>query len=218
MKRRAVRSIVLIGVVLMWLESAPAQSCPGDFNEDYQVTVDEILKAVNNALSGCPVPGARFVDNGDGTITDAMTRLTWEKKDDSGGIHDKDNTYTLSTGDVSRVDGTAYTVFLATLNQDSFAGWGDWRLPTISELQSIVDYREFDPASAPAFNADCRTSEMGNPGCTLATCSCTAPCTYWSPSAYVNLPKHAWNIYFVDGSLGVSSETEGFCIRAVRSY
>ncbi len=37
--------------------------------------------------SGSPLA---FVDNGDGTITDLNTRLMWEKKDDSGGLHDKD--------------------------------------------------------------------------------------------------------------------------------
>lgn len=33
-----------------------------------------------------PLPG-RFVDNGDGTITDGQTGLTWEKKDYGGGLH-----------------------------------------------------------------------------------------------------------------------------------
>ena len=37
-------------------------------------------------------PG-RFVDNGDGTITDPETGLMWEKKDGAGGIHDVDNWY-----------------------------------------------------------------------------------------------------------------------------
>lgn len=37
-----------------------------------------------------------YTDNGDGTITDNVTGLMWEKKDDSGGIHDKDNDYTWS--------------------------------------------------------------------------------------------------------------------------
>jgi hypothetical protein len=38
---------------------------------------------------------ARFLDSGDGTITDKQTGLMWEKKDDNnvGGIHDKDNWY-----------------------------------------------------------------------------------------------------------------------------
>src|SRR5262249_7879384 len=32
--------------------------------------------------------GDRFVDNGDGTITDTETGLIWEKKDRGGGLHD----------------------------------------------------------------------------------------------------------------------------------
>jgi Protein of unknown function (DUF1566) len=32
--------------------------------------------------------GDHFVDNGDGTITDARTGLIWEKKDQAGGLHD----------------------------------------------------------------------------------------------------------------------------------
>ena len=31
-----------------------------------------------------------FADNGNGTITDCSTKLMWEKKDDSSGLHDKD--------------------------------------------------------------------------------------------------------------------------------
>ncbi len=33
-----------------------------------------------------------YTDNGDGTITDNVTGLMWEKKSDDGSIHDKDNT------------------------------------------------------------------------------------------------------------------------------
>jgi hypothetical protein len=40
----------------------------------------------------------RFVDNGDGTVTDTRTGLMWEQKTDDGSIHDKDNVYTWSTG------------------------------------------------------------------------------------------------------------------------
>jgi len=32
--------------------------------------------------------GDRFVDNGDGTITDTQTDLIWEKKDQGGGLHE----------------------------------------------------------------------------------------------------------------------------------
>src|SRR5262245_43844520 len=35
--------------------------------------------------------GSRWVDNGDGTVTDRLTDLTWEQKTDDASIHDKDN-------------------------------------------------------------------------------------------------------------------------------
>jgi hypothetical protein len=35
-----------------------------------------------------------YTDNGDGTITDNNTGLMWEKKDNSGGIHDEGDNYT----------------------------------------------------------------------------------------------------------------------------
>ena len=62
-----------------------------------------------------------YVDNGDGTITDLNTGLMWEKKDDSGGVHDKDNTYTWSTG-TNNMDGTIVTTFLDTLNDVAGGG------------------------------------------------------------------------------------------------
>jgi hypothetical protein len=37
-----------------WRSTAAAQSCPGDLNGDKQVTVDEVLTALNSALHGCP--------------------------------------------------------------------------------------------------------------------------------------------------------------------
>ncbi len=39
-------------------------------------------------------PAPRFVDNGDGTITDNQTGLMWEKKDQAGGLHDSRTGYT----------------------------------------------------------------------------------------------------------------------------
>ncbi|HEY8514624.1 MAG TPA: DUF1566 domain-containing protein [Candidatus Binatia bacterium] len=72
---------------------------------------------------------ATFVDNGDGTITDARTGLMWEKLSDDDSIHDRDNLFT-------HADATA--VKIATLNASHFAGYDDWRLPTVRELMTLV--------------------------------------------------------------------------------
>ena len=81
----------------------------------------------------------RFVDNGDGTVTDRLTALQWEKKTNDSTIHDSSNTYSEGTTR-GAADGTVFTTFLATLNQNGscFAQKCDWRLPTVEELQTIL--------------------------------------------------------------------------------
>lgn len=79
-----------------------------------------------------------FNDLGTGVVKDQRTGLFWEKKSDDGGIHDKDATYTWSTGAPWLATGTAFTVFLPALNTPPcHGGFCDWRLPTIQEIESI---------------------------------------------------------------------------------
>jgi hypothetical protein len=62
----------------------------------------------------------KFVDNGDGTISDTATGLMWTKADSGKTMNWKDA--------------------LAWCESLSLAGHDDWRLPNAKELQSIVDY------------------------------------------------------------------------------
>jgi hypothetical protein len=109
----------------------------------------------------------RFVDNRDGTVSDLNTGLQWEQKDNLDGVknyadpHDVYNTYTWCIGtspsctnSADPPDGTVYTDFLAKLNNGvsnglpmtaitgCFAGHCDWRLPTIVELEGILDEQQ----------------------------------------------------------------------------
>ena len=123
-----------------------------------------------------------FTDNGDGTVTDNTTGLMWEKKDDAGGIHDKDNVYNWESVRCKSLllDGTIVTELLDTLNDGAgFAGYTDWRMPNRRELESLLSFTErgepFDqPLVDPKFYTGC------TPGCTVTTCSCTAPLPTWT--------------------------------------
>src|SRR5262249_56537648 len=72
----------------------------------------------------------RWSDNGDGTVSDLVTGLMWEKLSDDGSIHDKDNVYSWQSATSEKV---------ALLNIAAFAGYTDWRLPARLELESILD-------------------------------------------------------------------------------
>jgi hypothetical protein len=71
-----------------------------------------------------------FVDNGDGTITDLATGLTWMKADSGTTMN--------------------WEQALDYAENLEYAGYDDWRLPNAKELQSIVDYTRAPDATDPA--------------------------------------------------------------------
>ena len=159
-----------------------------------------------------PCSGSRFVDNGDGTVTDNLTALQWEKKDNLNGTvngsdpHDADNLYKLSsTGNLD--DGTAVTTFLDALNTPPacFAGQCDWRMPTLMELESIRALASSAPYSC--LGLGCIDSTFGDTG---------SDHSYWSatPSAVSSLL--AWGATFNDGTSNYYSKVFLVYARAVR--
>jgi hypothetical protein len=157
-----------------------------------------------------------FTDNGDGTFTDNVTGLMWEKKSDDGSIHDKDNTYTWNTGGAPHhMNGTMATTFLADLNSGGgFAGYTDWRIPIVYELQSLANFEVPHPGPTvfPEFNNSCTG------GCTVTTCSCTRSDIHWSSTTVQGFPGFAWFVTFDYGAASFSlAKTNNTFVRAVRA-
>ncbi len=135
-----------------------------------------------------------FVDNGDGTIIDRATGLMWER----GG--------SPATRSFKRSK-----FYVRKLNEDKFAGYSNWRLPTVEELASLLRIKENNGVHIdPLFDTKqktCWSSDEGYPF-----------------GGYTSNPPQVWHVNFREGSLGLTilpihsstSRTHRY-VRAVRS-
>lgn len=76
-----------------------------------------------------------YTDNGDGTVTDNVTGLMWQKSADRDG-----------DGDINAADKLTYDEALAWASLQTTGDYIDWRLPTIKELYSLILFSGVDPS------------------------------------------------------------------------
>lgn len=133
------------------LELPETRTC-GDVNGDGRVNVSDVPHLIHFLFLGgedlaCegPAPGfpgcvgdpARFISHGDGTVTDTCTGLMWQSSEtDVNG----DGRYRF---DDDRLTFDQAAAFCEDL---TFAGHDDWRLPTIEEIFTIINYLQENPA------------------------------------------------------------------------
>jgi hypothetical protein len=155
------------------------------------------------AATSCAAP--RFIDNGDGTVTDNLTALTWEKKTDDGSVHDKDDFHTWTTsgdGDFANADGTAFTTFLSALNGGGcFAAHCDWRLPTREEFQTIL-LEPYPCNVSPCIDPIFGLTNAGN--------------NHWTSTSHVTNATSAWFLDFDGGSMLYFNKSGSHFVRGVR--
>jgi hypothetical protein len=136
-----------------------------------------------------------YVDNGDGTVTDRKTGLTWEKKTD------------LNVNEVYSWPGAfEYVASLNAMNGgQGFAGHNDWRLPNVRELLSIFDYSRQKPILHPIF------------GPTMGTLNFV---DFWSSTSWVDEyydpAYNAWGVDFAKGTVLAFGKASSLRVRAVR--
>ncbi len=112
-----------------------------------------------------------FKENRDGTITDRATGLTWMKVD-SGEV----NASKQGGGAMNWEEALEWAEGL------EYAGHSDWRLPSLKELQSIVDYaRSPKTTSSPAIDPVFELSKINDEGG-----GTNYPC-YWSSTSHLRL-------------------------------
>ncbi len=134
------------------------------------------------------------------TIRDNVTGLVWQRHSDNNfNFHDYDNLYAWS--DHSAID---------NLNATSYGGFDDWRMPSVTELESILDYSGARPRIFPPFHSNC------TPNCTLLNCACTSNDRYWTSTTSPTQKSLTWAIGFGSAQIDDESKATLRRIRAVR--
>ena len=134
-----------------------------------------ILLLISIWMPACCLAKDRFVDNGDGTVTDHDLNVMWEVNDNQGDINwhqaQKWVRYTLP-----------YTLPRV---------YDNWRLPTVRELATLVDEAQVAPAiNQPVFPNTQYGARSNN--------------WYWA-SHQARSSSAAWGLNFDDGFTGFNS-------------
>ena len=150
-------------------------------------------------------------------VRDNHTRLIWEVKvDDPGHLRHKDHTYTWYNPDPNTNGGSAGTetgtgcnstltggcnthAFVQAVNDQGLCGASDWRMPTRSELMSIVHNGRFNPAIDSEYFPNTLYNRV-----------------YWSSSPKAGWTATVWGVDFNRGGFGHRFKTNWRYVRLVR--
>jgi hypothetical protein len=84
-----------------------------------------------------------YLDNENGTVTDLVTGLMWQKSPDMDG-----------DGDIDYDDKMSYFEAIEAVTSFDLAGYTDWRLPNIKELYSLIIFSGVDPSGYTGTSTD----------------------------------------------------------------
>lgn len=133
---------------------------------------------------GIPLPVARFTDLGDGTVLDTLTSLIWMKNKDCFNSHPDWTSWSNALAKITDLN-SGQTICANYSGHDT-----DWRLPSVNELQSLVDYGYWGlPFGHPFIGGHMMD--------------------HWSSTTDAGMTSNVWNVRINNGGGVVSSPKAG---------
>ena len=130
---------------------------------------------------GVEWPGPRFDAHGNGTVTDNLTGLMW-------------------TEDAQEIPGPmTWNGAIDECNSLNYADYDDWRLPNVKELQSLIDFGNYNPALSAGHPFDKVRSN-----------------DYWSATTSTVNTGYAWGVYMFYGIVNFSNKSNNGYVWPVR--
>lgn len=126
-------------------------------------------------------PTSDFTDNGDGTVTHKTTGLTWKRCAEGQAWSNG-----TCEGAAPSYMPTSYTWAQASVLTSTYAGKSDWRLPTMAELTSIVEWE----SSSITMNATIFPSTHDSSG------------FFWAVTTAAANSTSGWFVRFLGGNSG----------------
>jgi len=150
---------------------------------------------------GVASPTPRFTDNNNGTVTDKLTGLIWMKNANAFGTKTWADALIAANGLKSGDAGTGLT---------DGSKPGDWRLPNIRELQSLIDCEFYYPALPNTLGTGKWVEGDPFQG--------VHPESYWSSTtnAAAAATTTAWCVDFAYGSVNAYGKSGNYYVWCVR--
>jgi hypothetical protein len=161
----------------------------GDTTPSYD-GVRLVRGGLSSSLMNLERPATDYVDNGDGTATHKPTNLIWQRC--AVGYTWTGSSCTGTPNNLTFEQAAALT--------SSFAGKTDWRLPTIDELESLVDY-----------------TKANNVLNSTAFPPATGTDRFWSSSQYPLNAGFQWSFLVSTGGLSFSATNTLMQVLLVRT-
>ena len=141
-------------------------------------------------------------------VRDNVTGLIWEVKTTIAGVHNRNNTY--QWGGLTAIGrehpnrkgdyfDPSWNSLIQDSNSNNLCGLASWRIPTLLELNSIVNYE----AQSPSIDSNYFPNTVSG--------------NYWSSSPVASVADFAWSINFLNGEDGINNRNSARPVRLVSS-